>query len=52
MHFRTETLQSRYEMRGTTCPADLCDIFECPELPERLLKDQVYNERANNEDKI
>lgn len=37
-HFRQEKLQSRYQERGMICPADLCDIFECPEFSEKTLR--------------
>lgn len=36
------------------CPADLCDIFECPELSEKVLRLQVYRDRttSNYEGKV
>ena len=36
------------------CPADLCDIFECPEFSEKILKFQTYTQRTdgNYEGKI
>ena len=46
-HFKAEKLQDRYADRGSICPADLCDIFECPELSEKKLRLQVYTERTN-----
>ena len=30
------------------CPADLCDIFECPEFSEKALRLQVYTERSDS----
>ena len=47
MHFRNLNLQDRYQKTGTVCPADLCDIFECPEFSEKALKLQVYRERTD-----
>ena len=38
MHFRNEKLQRRYTDRAMICPAELCDIFECPELAEKRLR--------------
>lgn len=29
------------------CPAELCDIFECPELSQKTLRLQVYMERTD-----
>jgi hypothetical protein len=29
------------------CPADLCDIFECPEFSDTRLKTSVYTERTS-----
>ena len=37
-HYRGHKLQDRYQERGMVCPADLCDIFECPEFSEKILK--------------
>ena len=37
-HFRDKKLQSRYQDRGMICPAELCDIFECPEISEKKLR--------------
>ena len=34
--------------RGAVCPADLCDIFECPEMAEKVLRLQVYKDRSDN----
>jgi hypothetical protein len=47
LHYRGERLQDRYNQRGMVCPADLCDIFECPEFSEKALKAQVYTERSD-----
>lgn len=44
MHFRSEKLQAQYERHAEICPADLCDIFECPDL-EMPLRDQIYMDR-------
>lgn len=30
-----------------TCPAELCDVFECPEFPQKTLRLQVYMERTD-----
>ena len=46
-HYRNEKLQDRYSQRGVICPADLCDIFECPEFSEKTLKLQVYTDRTD-----
>ena len=46
-HFRSEKLQERYELDGGVCPADLCDIFECPEFSEKVLRLQVYKDRSD-----
>lgn len=37
-HYRGERLQERYENSGMVCPADLCDIFECPDFSDVRLK--------------
>jgi len=29
------------------CPAELCDVFECPELPQKALRLQVFTERTD-----
>ena len=29
------------------CPADLCDIFECPEFSEKILRLQVFKDRTD-----
>jgi hypothetical protein len=29
------------------CPADLCDIFECPDLADSRLKVSVYKDRTD-----
>jgi hypothetical protein len=29
------------------CPADLCDIFECPDLADSRLKVSVYKDRKD-----
>jgi hypothetical protein len=44
-HFRGDRLQQMYEYRGSVCPAELCDIFECPELSDKKLAFQVYTDR-------
>ena len=53
-HFSSEKLQDRYHRSGTICPAELCDIFECPELPDQKLRFQTYTQRStdNYEGKI
>jgi hypothetical protein len=53
-HFRESKLQARYQDRGMICPAELCDIFECPEFSEKRLRLQVYKDRTdqNYEGKI
>jgi len=37
-HYRHEKLQDNYEKDGVICPADLCDIFECPEFSQKKLR--------------
>ena len=44
-HYRGEKLQDRYNQRGMICPADLCDIFECPDLADSRLKYSVFKDR-------
>jgi hypothetical protein len=46
-HYRGSRLQERYEHDGMICPADLCDIFECPEFSDTRLKTSVYIERTS-----
>ena len=45
-HYRSHKLQDQYYRKGTVCPAELCDIFECPELSFKKLGFQVYMERS------
>lgn len=47
-HYRQERLQDQYEKFGASCPADMCDIFECPELSEKSLRLQVFTKRSHN----
>ena len=37
-HHRQDNIQQMYETKGMICPADLCDIFECPEFSEKTLR--------------
>ena len=51
-HFKTkhavnDKLQTSYNVRGSICPAELCDIFECPELSFKALRFQVYTQRTD-----
>lgn len=46
-HYRGEKLQDRYNQRGMLCPAELCDIFECPDLADSRLKVSVFKDRSD-----
>jgi hypothetical protein len=47
LHFREQKIQDRYNENGMVCPAELCDIFECPEFSEKTLRYQVYMDRSD-----
>ena len=46
-HFRNQKLQDDYAGNGAICPAELCDIFECPEISEKILQTQTFKERTD-----
>ena len=46
-HYRKDRLQDEYQINGVMCPAELCDVFECPELSAKTLRLQVYMERTD-----
>lgn len=46
-HLRHEKMQDKYVDKSMICPADLCDIFECPEFAESKLRLQVYTQRTD-----
>ena len=41
-------MQESYNEYGAICPAELCDIFECPTLSEKKLAFQTFTHRTNN----
>ena len=47
-HFKEFKMQQSYNKFGTICPAELCDVFECPDLSDKKLKVQTYNWRSHN----
>jgi len=37
-HYRADKIPAKYVSSGVICPADLCDIFDCPEMPDKILR--------------
>lgn len=46
-HNRGDKVQDRYRDYGAICPAELCDIFECPEMSYKEGRYQVYTMRSD-----
>lgn len=45
-HFKNEKMSDEHIREGAICPAELCDIFECPNLSEKKLALQTYTMRS------